>query len=220
MMLPLTGEARDHNISNIACTHSHGHDDQLVVVRAEWNGWRSAHVRVADLEDIHWWRPVGAPRPLIHAFLSCRSVVTGDLSHSCDAKTTHRLQICILKCQVAACVFQELVARAVERHDLFRAGSLVGLEAASRLNSSSHHRLIVTSLSASLLAVTAALPWVIASTRKRAANVRVHELAGPPPRDDAIPRTTTRMSRNSCPSVCVEVPVAPIETTPRFVPAV
>jgi hypothetical protein len=46
--------------------------------------------------------------------------------------------------------------------------------------------------------------------------VRRHDLS----RDEAMTPTTIRMSRHSCPRVSVEMPVAAIETTRRFVPAV
>lgn len=168
-------------------------------------------MRVRELEDIHWWRPVDTPRPPIHAFLSRRSAATGELSCNSGAKTTHRLQTCVPKPHVAACVFQKLAARAVQRHALYIVGSPLDVDAASRPTPSLHHPLIVTGLSASLLAVTAAIAWVIAPTRKRAATVRVHKLAGPPRWDEATTRPTTRLSRNTFPIVSVEMPVAAIE---------
>jgi hypothetical protein len=213
MRLSVAGNARDHNDGQIACSHSHGHDDQLVVVRAEWNGWRTAHVRVVDLEDIHWWCPVGAPRPLIHAFVSCRAAVAGGLSHCCDAKTAHRVQICILKCHVASCVFQELAARAVQRHDLYTAGSRAGLEAPSRYSSPPRRRLIVIGLSTCVLTVSAGIAWMMAFRRKRTANLQALELVGPPQLDDATSGSPYEPQRNSGAGLHVEVPIASIDNT-------
>ena len=208
MGLSLTGNARDHNNGQIACSHSHGHNDQFVVIRAEWNGWRTAHVRVVDLEDIHWWRPVGAPRPLIHAFVSCRAAVAAGLSHCCDAKAAHRVQICILKCHVVPCMFQELAARAVQRHDLYTAASPAGLEAPSRRSSSSRHRFIVMGLSTCVLTVSSGIAWMMACPRKRTADVQALDVVGPPPLDDATADSPHEPQRNSGTSVCMGVPIA------------
>ena len=94
------------------CGHTQGHDEQLVVVQLRWDDWRTAHVRVGDLENIHWSHPSGAPRPLIHASVSCRSFVSGHLPHDCDERTAHRVEVCILKSHATPCVFQDLVLRA------------------------------------------------------------------------------------------------------------
>ena len=116
-MLTVTERGVNHEVPDLACCHTAGHDDQLVLVRAHWNEWHTAYVRIADLEDIHWSHPMGAPRPLIYASVSCRRFVSGVLPHSCDGRTPHRLQICILKCHTAGCVFQELAARATTRRE-------------------------------------------------------------------------------------------------------
>ena len=55
----------------------------LVVVQRAWSEWRTALVRVSDLEDVHWFRPAGAVRPLIHAYVMCNRVVSGRLTHDC-----------------------------------------------------------------------------------------------------------------------------------------
>jgi hypothetical protein len=87
----------------------------LVVVQREWNGWRTALASLDDLEDIRWLQPDGAPRPLIHAYLLCTRLQSGDLPHDCDASSgPHRLLVCVLKCHTAPGVFEALSSRASE----------------------------------------------------------------------------------------------------------
>ena len=85
----------------------------LVHVQSDWKEWRQAHVHVADVYDLHWRQPIGAPHPLLHGWIDCASIATGDLPHQCDAATApHRLRICILKCHTAPTVYAELARRA------------------------------------------------------------------------------------------------------------
>jgi hypothetical protein len=83
----------------------------LVVAHGEWNGWRRAVVRVADLEDVHWWQPSGAPRPLLHAHVRCDKVVSGAIPHDCG-DAPHDLFVCILKCGTAPEIYAALSRRA------------------------------------------------------------------------------------------------------------
>jgi hypothetical protein len=88
-------------------------EDTLVVVQADWNGWRTATARVADLEDVRWLQPAGAPRPLIHASIDCSKLVSGHMSHECHAESApHSLTVCVLKCHTAPRVYEELTRRA------------------------------------------------------------------------------------------------------------
>jgi hypothetical protein len=76
-----------------------------IAVQREWNGWRTAMVRVTDLQDIHWLQPNGAPRPLIHAYVSCTKIQSGDISHDCHSTSPpHSLLVCVLKSHAAPCV--------------------------------------------------------------------------------------------------------------------
>jgi hypothetical protein len=85
----------------------------LVVVQRAWSEWRTALVRVNDLEDVHWFRPAGAVRPLIHAYVWCDKVVSGRLSHDCSAPAArHRVLVCLLKSHTTGNVFAELARRA------------------------------------------------------------------------------------------------------------
>lgn len=85
----------------------------LVVVQRAWSEWRTALVRVSDLEDVHWFRPAGAVRPLIHGYVWCDKIVSGRLSHDCSkSPCPHRVLVCLLKSHTTGCVFDELARRA------------------------------------------------------------------------------------------------------------
>jgi hypothetical protein len=88
-------------------------EDAIVVVQSEWNGWRTARVRVAHLEKLHWAQPAGAPRPLLHALVSCTQLQSGHLAHHCEASAPpHDLLVCVLKSHTQSAVFAELSRRA------------------------------------------------------------------------------------------------------------
>jgi hypothetical protein len=91
--------------------------ETLVVVQREWNGWRTAMVMLTDLEDVRWLQPNGAPRPLIHAYVSCSKLQSGDLQHDCDLMSApQRLLVCVLKSHTAPYVFENL-ARLASKAD-------------------------------------------------------------------------------------------------------
>jgi hypothetical protein len=83
-----------------------------VVVQRDWSGWRKAMAPFAALENVHWHQPAGAPRPLIHAYVSCRDLISGDVPHECTGHAPHKLLVCILRQHTAPSVFQTLVERA------------------------------------------------------------------------------------------------------------
>jgi hypothetical protein len=85
----------------------------IVAVQSEWNDWRSAHVRVTDLEDVHWAQPPGARQPLVHGAVWCNRLHSGHLSHDCElTPAPHRLVVCVLKSHTQPAVFAELARRA------------------------------------------------------------------------------------------------------------
>ena len=87
--------------------------DLQVVVQRDWNGWQKAMTPLSALEDIPWRQPAGAPRPLIHAYVACGALVSGDVPHDCaGAGPDHRLLVCVLKCHTPALAFERLVERA------------------------------------------------------------------------------------------------------------
>ncbi len=96
-----------------------GQDDQLIRVQSEWNGWRNAEVRLGDLCDLHWLRPPRAPRPLVHGYMCCSNIITGDVPHDCDRTSApHRLLVCILKSHTIPSVYAALARRADDQHTL------------------------------------------------------------------------------------------------------
>jgi len=83
-----------------------------VIVQRDWNGWHTATVRLDDLEQVHWQRPSGAPRPLIHAYVECARLRPGAVPHDCVEDTPHRVLGCVLRQHTAPAVFEELARRA------------------------------------------------------------------------------------------------------------
>jgi hypothetical protein len=90
-------------------------DDFVVSVTVDWNDWRSANARFGDLRDVHWHQPHGAPHPLVHAYVSCVDMRSGDLSHDCGGSPApHRIRVCVLKRHNMPTVYAELARRADE----------------------------------------------------------------------------------------------------------
>jgi len=84
-------------------------DEMLVPVRCAWNAWQTAEVCLADLQNIHWYQPPGAPRPLVHAYVECTKT-QGQIAHDCrTTPAPHRLLVCVLKRHAAAPAYLELV---------------------------------------------------------------------------------------------------------------
>jgi hypothetical protein len=87
--------------------------EALVPVQQAWNGWRIAHARLRDLEDIHWFQPPGAPRLLLHAYLSAASIVAGSLVDAGEAaQLPERLLVCVIKCHTTPATYSTLATRA------------------------------------------------------------------------------------------------------------
>jgi len=108
------------------------YDDLEICVAADWNDWRSANARLSDLRDIHWHQPQRAPQPMIHAYLSCANIVSGDLPHQCDRSSTpHLIRVCVLRSHNVASAYAELVRRAGQattssgQHSVRRVNSVV-----------------------------------------------------------------------------------------------
>lgn len=88
-------------------------DEMLINVQREWNGWQTAMVRLGDLQHIHWFQPSGAPRRLVHAYVSCADIVDGHIPHDCErTPAPHQLLVCILKCHSIATAYAEVSRRA------------------------------------------------------------------------------------------------------------
>jgi hypothetical protein len=89
-------------------------DEALISVRDRWDGWRTAEVRLGDIQNIHWFQPSRAPRPLLHGYISCASILAGGVPHDCErASMPHRLLVCILRRHVVPAVYAEIERRTV-----------------------------------------------------------------------------------------------------------
>jgi hypothetical protein len=87
--------------------------EKLVVVQRDWDGWLTSLVRLSDLENVHWFQPNHAPRPLIHAQVACTHLREGDIPHNCElTQPPHRLTVCVLKRHTSASIYADLAARA------------------------------------------------------------------------------------------------------------
>jgi hypothetical protein len=117
MLINAAGDGMSNAQPNPAAARRSAADDRRdVVVQREWNGWRTATVRVSDLQDVHWFQPAGAPRPLIHAYVSCGDIHSGQIPHECQATPPpHRVLVCVLKSHTAARIFEQLTLEANEQ---------------------------------------------------------------------------------------------------------
>lgn len=130
----------DRNTGGVDGISAHApqtHSGAMVVVQRDWSDWRTAMVRLTDLDNIHWSQPSGAPRPLIHASVCCDKIVSGEIAHECHlTPCPHSLVVCVLKSHAGPCVFEELARRADEvdsaarrAHPLSRGGDrLAGVD--------------------------------------------------------------------------------------------
>jgi hypothetical protein len=90
-------------------------NEPLISIQREWNGWRTAQVRLSALESIHWHQPSGAPKPLLHGYVSCEEILAGDIEHQCQGQPHHRLLVCILKSHTCCSIYETLANRANEQ---------------------------------------------------------------------------------------------------------
>jgi hypothetical protein len=89
------------------------HAAAQVVIQRDWRSWRTATVQMMDVEGVHWLQPKGAPRPLLHAYVCCTAIRSGDVPHDCQATPApHRLLVCVLRRHVQADVFATLARSA------------------------------------------------------------------------------------------------------------
>jgi hypothetical protein len=85
----------------------------VVVVQLDWRDWRRAFVPLAAIDGVHWRRVAGAPRPILHGYVPCSSVIAGTLQHTCTAADApHRLHVCILKRHTVPSLYEAMCRRA------------------------------------------------------------------------------------------------------------
>lgn len=91
-------------------------DETLIGVQRDWDGWRTGEVRLDDLQTVHWFQPRRVPRPLVHGYISCANIVTGNIPHDCNlSEAPHRLLVCVLKSHTVPRAYMELAWRADEQ---------------------------------------------------------------------------------------------------------
>ena len=77
--------------------------EPTVWVRRQWNDWRRALYRLADLEDVHWTDLSGgtrapAPRYFLHGYVWCDGMLEGELAHSgMHGQCPHHVKVCVIK---------------------------------------------------------------------------------------------------------------------------
>ena len=109
------------------------HEELLVRVHGDWDGWHSAEVRLRDLRDVQWFRPVHAPHEILHGFVPCTRLVSGEIPHACDRSSApHLLRVCVLKRHAIATTYAELVRRAERISERARTASRAALAADHR----------------------------------------------------------------------------------------
>ena len=83
-------------------------DAPTVWVRRQWDDYRKAAYRLADLSGFHKSDVSGgigkaANRPYWHAYVYCDAMIEGELAHSCQhGKGPHRIKVCLVKKDNAA----------------------------------------------------------------------------------------------------------------------
>lgn len=88
-------------------------DDRTIFVEQTWNGWRIAEIPVRNLHEVHWRQPAGAPRALLHGYISCGDIAADVFAHDCDrGSAPHRLLVCVLKKHCAPSTYASVAERA------------------------------------------------------------------------------------------------------------
>src|SRR5262245_7574852 len=86
----------------------------LVRVHSRWDGWQTVEVRLADLDEIHWFQPDPPPHPLLHAYVSSgRFAPAGTMLHDGDSRSApNRQRVCVLKRHTIPGLYAALADRA------------------------------------------------------------------------------------------------------------
>jgi hypothetical protein len=110
-------------------------EHEIIRVQREWDDWKTVEVRAGDVHDVHWQQRGGAPRPILHGYISPASIIDGTLASSDElAQAASPLLVCILKQHTAPLVYAALIAR-VNAHTV-QAPVYEGLYSARKASSS------------------------------------------------------------------------------------
>lgn len=97
--------------------------ERYIWVRRQWNDWRSAKVRLSDVDNPHWDDISGgvntrSPRPFIHGYVWCNAFIEGDVAHSCTHdEGPHRIKVCVVQKDNGQAAFRHLKELADRRQD-------------------------------------------------------------------------------------------------------
>jgi hypothetical protein len=101
-----------------ATTSSRSGIPPKVVVRRQWNDYRTANYSLDALTAVRWDFVSGGvkartPQPFIHAVVLCDAMLEGELAHSgSHGPCPHKIKVCVVKKDNDPEVFAELIARA------------------------------------------------------------------------------------------------------------
>ena len=85
------------------CDQSKANVTPIIVVKRQWNDWRTARYYLDDIDNLHWSDVSGglqqiANRPYVHGYVGCDGMIDGELAHSGQhGPCPHWIKICILK---------------------------------------------------------------------------------------------------------------------------
>ena len=89
-------------------------NESVVLVRRQWNDWRTAEYRLSDVEGVHWSRVSGgvgalAPQPFMNGYVRCDQTLGGELAHSrTHGPCPHSIKVCIVKKDNTSGIIQQL----------------------------------------------------------------------------------------------------------------
>jgi hypothetical protein len=77
--------------------------ESIIHVRRQWNDYRNASYKLADIDGLHWTAYSGgvrqrAPREFLHGYVRCDAMLSGMVAHSgLHGPCPHRIKVCIVK---------------------------------------------------------------------------------------------------------------------------
>jgi len=85
-----------------------------IVVRRNWNDWRTASFSYDSIGGLHWDDICGGtcvrtPQFFLHGYVFCDGMIDGEIAHSCQhGRGPHEIKVCVLKKDNRK-IFHELV---------------------------------------------------------------------------------------------------------------
>lgn len=94
---------------------------ETVWVRRHWCDQLRAEYRLADLTGLHWSDNSDgytrrSPNPMVHGYVMCHKMVSGDILHSCLHETwpPHRIKVCVVAKDNTKALMMRLKVKATE----------------------------------------------------------------------------------------------------------